>query len=239
MIQRRLPLFIAGMLLLAACGSPVEPPADAGKRALVIVDMQYDFLPGGSLPTNGGDAIVGLINRLQDAFDLVVATQDWHPADHGSFASMHPGKSPGEVIDLNGLEQVLWPDHAVQNSSGAKLVDELDQASIARVFRKGTNPDVDSYSGFFDNGQRGDTGLNDYLKAQGVTEVFVVGLALDYCVKYTALDAARIGYDTTLIVDASRAVNLVPTDGEAAVQAMKAAGVRVAESEGILNGVDR
>lgn len=239
MIQRRLPLFIAGMLLLAACGSPVEPPADAGKRALVIVDMQYDFLPGGSLPTTGGDAIVGLINRLQDAFDLVVATQDWHPADHGSFASMHPGKSPGEVIDLNGLEQVLWPDHAVQNSSGAELVDELDQASIARVFRKGTNPDVDSYSGFFDNGQRGDTGLNDYLKAQGVTEVFVVGLALDYCVKYTALDAARMGYDTTLIVDASRAVNLVPTDGEAAVQAMKAAGVRVAESEGILNGVDR
>ncbi len=218
------------VLLQAACGDSMEPSTDAGKSALIIVDMQYDFSPGGSLPTAGGDEIVPLINSLQDRFDLVVATQDWHPQGHDSFASSHPGRKSGEVIDLDGQQQVLWPDHAVQETHGAELVAELDRQRIVRVFQKGTNPAVDSYSGFYDNGQRGDTGLNDYLRSEGITEVYVVGLALDYCVKYTALDAARVGYSTTVIVDASRAVNLKPKDGDEAVTQLRAAGVRVLRS---------
>lgn len=225
--------------MLVSCAGPSEEPANGGRRALIVVDMQYDFMPGGSLPTREGDQIVSLINRLQKSFDLVVATQDWHPDGHGSFASAHSGKIPGQVIDLNGLSQVLWPDHAVQGSHGAELVGELNQDDIARVFRKGTNPAVDSYSGFFDNGQRGDTGLNGYLRSESISEVYVVGLALDYCVKYTALDAARVGYDTTLIVDASRAVNLVPSDGDGAVQAMKAAGVRVIQASSLLDAAEK
>jgi nicotinamidase/pyrazinamidase len=232
-------LWVAAVLMLISCTAPDEPPTSTGRRALIIVDMQYDFMPGGALPTSGGDEIVGLINRLQPAYDLVVATQDWHPQGHGSFASRHPGAHPGDVVQLAGLEQVLWPDHAVQGSHGADLVAGLDRSRIARVFRKGTEPDVDSYSGFYDNGRRGDTGLADYLREQGVAEVAVVGLALDYCVKYTALDAARSGFRTSVIVDASRAVNLAPGDGEDAVGTMRAAGVRVARSASILDPAAR
>jgi len=122
--------------------------------------MQNDFLPGGALAVEEGDRILELINRLQREFDLIVATQDWHPEGHGSFASSHPGSAPGDVVDLQGLDQVLWPDHAVQDTQGAAFASALDQDEIARVFRKGSNPEVDSYSGFFDNGQRADTGLN-------------------------------------------------------------------------------
>jgi nicotinamidase/pyrazinamidase len=214
-------------LMLTACGDTHVTPERASIKALIIVDMQYDFLPGGSLPTAEGDEIIGLINALQHNFDLVVATQDWHPQNHGSFASNHIGRSPGELIDLNGLEQVLWPDHAVQGSPGAELLAEIENDKIARVFQKGLNPEVDSYSGFFDNGKQGDSGLNDYLRSQGVTAVYVVGLALDYCVKYTAIDAQQLGYDTTLIVDASRAVNLHPMDGDNAVVMMRDAGITV------------
>lgn len=227
-------LCLSAFFVLMACSDSGDVPIEDGKRALIIVDMQYDFMPGGALPTHEGDQIIGLINDLQNEFDLVVATQDWHPQGHGSFASSHPVRSPGEVVELYGIEQVLWPDHAVQNSTGAKLAEKLDQGRIARVFQKGMDPEVDSYSGFFDNGQRGDTGLNDYLRSAGVTEVFVVGLALDYCVKYTALDSQRLGFNTTLIVDASRAVNLDPDDGAAAVQMMKDAGIRVVDSVSVL-----
>lgn len=219
------------VLLLAACAEQVEAPQETGARALIIVDMQNDFVPGGALPAEGGDQIVGLINELQKEFELVVATQDWHPHDHGSFASNHPGRNPGEIIELNGLKQELWPDHAVQGSHGAEFVAGLDTSRIAKVFQKGTDPEVDSYSGFFDNGQKGDTGLNAFLEEQGVNEVFVVGLALDYCVKFTALDAERIGYDTTVIVDASRPVG----DGAAAIEVMQAAGVAIVSSTDILD----
>lgn len=234
----RIAVWLALALCLMSCDpSSQNPRTDSGhtiRRALIIVDMQNDFMPGGALPTAGGDQITGLLNALQSRFDVVVATQDWHPRGHGSFASSHPGRSPGDVIDLNGLQQVLWPDHAIQDSAGAELVTALDQKHIARIFRKGTEPLVDSYSGFFDNGQRGDTGLGDYLRSQGVSAVYVAGLALDYCVKYTALDAQRIGFDTTLIVDASRAVNLHPGDGANAVATMKAAGVRVVQASELL-----
>ena len=144
------------------------------------------------------------------------------------------GENRGEIIDLNGLRQELWPDHAVQGSFGAELSADLDKSNVARVFQKGTNPEVDSYSGFFDNGQRGDTGLEEYLREKGVAQVFVVGLALDYCVKFTALDAERIGFDTSVIVDASRAVNAQPGDGEAAIETMRAAGVQIVRARKLL-----
>ena len=219
------------LVLLVSCSELIETPQDAGHRALIIVDMQNDFSPGGALPAEGGDQIIGLINRLQEEFNLVVATQDWHPENHGSFASNHPGRKPGEVIELNGLNQELWPDHAVQGSKGAEFVSGLDKSRIAKVFQKGTDPEVDSYSGFFDNGQRGDTGLNAYLKQHEVNQVFVVGLALDYCVKFTALDAERIGYETTVIIDASRPVG----DGATAIEVMRAAGVTIVSSSDVLD----
>ena len=228
-------LWVVGCMVLLSCSEAPDTPQEAGKSALIIVDMQYDFLPGGALATTGGDEIIRPINELQGEFDLVVATQDWHPEGHGSFASSHPGRSVGEVVDLNGLDQVLWPDHAIQGSHGAELTADLDQDKIARVFQKGMNPEVDSYSGFYDNGRRGDTGLDAYLKSNGVTEVYVVGLALDYCVKYTAMDAQRAGYDTTLIVDASRAVNLEPDDGANAVGMMEAAGIQVTNTMNLLD----
>jgi len=230
--------WLAALVTLAACNASEDATQAAGKSALIIVDMQYDFLPGGALATRGGDELPPLINQLQDKFDLIVATQDWHPPGHGSFASSHPGHSPGEVIDLNGLEQILWPDHAVQGTHGAELVAELDQERIAHIVQKGTDPAVDSYSGFYDNGHRVDTGLDAYLKSQGITRVYVVGLALDYCVKYTALDAERAGYDTTLIADASRAVNLQPGDGDAAIGQMKSAGVQVIDSDDLLGSAE-
>jgi nicotinamidase/pyrazinamidase len=228
-------LWLLGVLILTSCTGPHDDPQEASRRALIIVDMQYDFLPGGNLPTAEGDQIVDVINQLQNDFDPVVATQDWHPVGHGSFASSHPGRSPGEIVDLNGLDQVLWPDHAIQGSHGAELVAELNQDNIERVFQKGMNPEVDSYSGFFDNRQHGDTGLNDFLRLQGVNEVYVVGLALDYCVKYTALDARRLGFDTTLIVDASRAVNLRSNDGADAVEMMKTDGIKVVSAKSVLS----
>ncbi|MDX1906365.1 MAG: bifunctional nicotinamidase/pyrazinamidase [Bacteroidia bacterium] len=200
------------------------------KTALILVDIQHDFVPGGALAVQDGDQIVPLVNALQAQADLVVATQDWHPADHGSFAARHPGHLPGQVIDLHGLPQVLWPVHCVQGTPGAAFLPSLDMQRVARIFPKGTDPAIDSYSGFFDNGRRKATGLGDYLLAEGVTHVLVVGLATDYCVKYTALDAASLGFHTTVVADACRAVNLQPGDDMRALAEMQAAGVRVVRS---------
>ncbi|WP_297334833.1 bifunctional nicotinamidase/pyrazinamidase [Algoriphagus sp.] len=199
--------------------------------ALVIVDVQYDFLPGGALAVAYGDQIIPLINQIQKKFDLIVATQDWHPEEHQSFAANHPGKKNGEFIDLNGLEQILWPVHCVQGSSGAEFHADLDQSRWKAVFQKGKNPEVDSYSGFFDNARRGDTGLGEYLKTHGVSKVYVCGLAQDYCVKFTALDAVSLGFETFLIADATRPVNLNSTDGDQAIAEMKKAGVHVVISD--------
>jgi nicotinamidase/pyrazinamidase len=198
-------------------------------NALIIVDVQNDFCPGGALSVPGGDGVVPVINTIQPGFDLVVATQDWHPADHGSFAANHPGRRPGEQIELAGLSQILWPVHCVQNTPGADLHPRLDRARIARVFRKGTNPSVDSYSGFFDNGRRWSTGLGDYLKGQGVTDVHVCGLATDYCVKATALDAVGLGFTTYLIEDACRGVELHADDVRRVIDEMREQGVVVAK----------
>lgn len=196
-------------------------------RALIIVDLQNDFLPGGALAVADGDQVVPVANRLMKSFALVVATQDWHPADHQSFARQHAGRTPGELIDLHGLTQVLWPPHCVQNTGGACFAPGLETARIARVFPKGTDPRVDSYSGFFDNGKIRATGLGDYLRAEGVDEVAVLGLATDYCVRFTALDAVGLGFRTKLVVEGCRAVNLAEGDDARALAAMRAAGVEI------------
>lgn len=200
------------------------------KRVLILTDIQYDFLPGGALAVPEGDAVVPVANALQPRFELVVATQDWHPPNHGSFASQHAGRKPGDVIELAGQPQVLWPDHCVQHSHGAEFHRDLDVSRVAQVFRKGTDPAIDSYSGFFDNGHRKSTGLDDYLRRDGVTDVYIVGLATDYCVKWSALDAVRLGFRTYVIEDGTRAVELAPGDSARALDEMRAAGVTVTTS---------
>ena len=199
-------------------------------KALILADIQNDFLAAGALGVPDGDAVIPVANNLQAAFPLVVATQDWHPANHSSFAANHPGKKPFEQIVLNGLPQTLWPVHCVRDTPGAALAPALNQDRIERVFPKGTDPGIDSYSGLFDNGHRKSTGLGEWLKEKGVTEVFVCGLATDYCVKFTALDAVSFGFKTRLIEDASRGINLRPDDVKNAIEEMKRAGVVVVKS---------
>jgi nicotinamidase/pyrazinamidase len=176
-------------------------------NALIIVDVQNDFLPGGALAVKNGDAVIPVINNLQKKFDLVVATQDWHPADHKSFASAHPGKKVFEETMLDGLPQVLWPDHCVQQTDGAKFSSELITEKIEAIFRKGMDKNIDSYSGFFDNGKKKATGMDAYLKGRGVTSIYVAGLASDYCVYFTALDGLELGFQSTIITDATRAID--------------------------------
>lgn len=183
--------------------------------ALILVDLQNDFCPGGSLAVKDGDKIVPVVNELQKRFELIVATRDWHPAGHSSFVS-------------------LWPPHCVQETAGAEFVAALDTSRIARVFLKGTDLEIDSYSGFFDNEHRRATGLGDYLKERGVTEVTIAGLATDYCVKFTALDARMLGFETSVVVDACRGVEVREGDTERAIEEMSAAGVNIVESRRLL-----
>ena len=204
-------------------------------NVLILVDIQNDFLPGGALAVPEGDRIIPLVNSLSTKFNRIVATRDWHPADHGSFAASHPGKSPGEKTDLNGLEQVLWPVHCVQQTKGAEFSDQLKVSGIEKVFVKGTDKNIDSYSGFYDNGHRKSTGLAEYLRLTGTDEVTIVGLATDYCVKFTALDAVKEGFRTTVIEDATRAVNLQENDFEKSIEEMKNSGVNIISSDKILS----
>jgi nicotinamidase/pyrazinamidase len=194
-------------------------------NALILVDIQNDFLPGGALAVPHGDEVISVANEQQRHFDLIVATQDWHPADHQSFAANHAGKRIGDLVRVNGVPQILWPVHCVQDTSGADFAATLKRERWARVFQKGVDTEIDSYSGFFDNGRVKNTGLEAYLRQQGVDSVFVLGLATDYCVKFTALDAVSLGFRTHLILDGCRGVNLEPDDAQRAVEAMKAAGV--------------
>ncbi len=203
-------------------------------RCLLLVDLQNDFLPGGALPVPEGDAVLPVINRIQPHFDLIVATQDWHPPDHLSFAVNHPGRQVGEVIELDGLPQVLWPVHCVQSTWGAELAPGLDTRRIVHVVRKGTDPRIDSYSGFFDNARRRATGLEGFLRQQDVRELYVAGLATDYCVRATALDAVQLGFSTFLIADACRGVNLQPGDVDRALAEMAQAGVRLIRSADLI-----
>lgn len=200
-------------------------------RALAIVDVQNDFLPGGALGISRGDEIVPVINRVIPSFDLVVATLDWHPRDHVSFAANHPGRAAGDVVTVDDRPQILWPVHCVQETRGAALSDKLAAGRVARFFHKGTDPRIDSYSAFFDNARRRATGLADYLKAAGVREVFLAGLTTEYCVAYSAHDALWLGFQVTVILDACRGVELHPGDVARAIEGMRAAGVRLVNSD--------
>jgi nicotinamidase/pyrazinamidase len=178
-------------------------------NVLILIDIQNDFIPGGSLPVRQGNEIIKLVNELQGSFELVVATQDWHPDNHKSFATQHPGKKQFETISLHGLDQVLWPDHCVQGTKGAEFHDDLNMNKVEAVFRKGMNPDIDSYSGFYDNGYKKATGLAGYLRDRGVKKVYLCGLAADYCVAYTAKDALKENFETYVIEDATRAIDAI------------------------------
>jgi nicotinamidase/pyrazinamidase len=198
---------------------------DTMRKALILVDIQNDFIPGGALAVAGGNEVIKVANTAMSQFDHIIATQDWHPADHKSFASQHNGKKPGEFIELNGLPQILWPDHCVMNTWGAEFAPGLDTGAITKVIRKGMNKEIDSYSGFYDNAQNHLTGLEEYLKSKDITDIFIMGLATDYCVKFTALDARRLGFNTRLIIEGVRGVEVNPGDCDKAIEEMKKAGV--------------
>lgn len=196
-------------------------------KALLLVDLQNDFMPGGALAVYKGDEIVPLVNRLlQEPFELIVATKDWHPPDHGSFADNH-NRNPGEHTKLAGLEQILWPRHCVQGSFGSEFAPGWDTTKIDKVIYKGLERDIDSYSTFFDNGHRRSTGLESYFKEKGITDIYMAGLATDYCVKYSALDALQLGFNVYVIIDGCRGVNLKPNDSKLALEVMSKAGAHL------------
>jgi nicotinamidase/pyrazinamidase len=201
-------------------------------KALLLIDIQNDFIPGGALAVPGGDEIIDTVNKLQDHFNLVVATQDWHPSNHKSFASQHEGKGVFEKIELNGLEQVLWPDHCVQGTEGAAFSPKLNMNRVEAIFRKGTNSAIDSYSGFYDNGHLKSTGLADYLRGKGIADVFIVGLAGDYCVYFSAKDALAEGFQTYLIEGAIRAID--NDDFEKAKQDIISKGGKIINSDEVI-----
>jgi nicotinamidase/pyrazinamidase len=202
--------------------------------ALILVDIQYDFCPGGALAVPEGDRVVLVANAVQPAFDLVVATQDWHPPNHGSFAANHPGHKPGDVIDLHGLPQILWPVHCVQDTHGAELHRDLDTSRVAFVARKGIDPDIDSYSTFYDNGHRRSTGLAEFLRGRGVGAAAIMGLATDYCVLWSVLDAVKEEFRMSVIVDGCRGIDLVPGDVDRAFEQMRAAGAELTDSRRVI-----
>ena len=176
-------------------------------KALIIVDLQNDFMPTGALPVPQGDQIISHINaEMQKDYSVIVATQDWHPANHKSFASQHVGKNPFDTVQLNGIDQILWPDHCVQGTFGAELHKDLDTRRISAIFRKGMNPKIDSYSAFFDNNKQNPTGLHGYLQEKGITELVICGLAGDFCVAYSAEDARNLGYKVSLFEAGIRSI---------------------------------
>jgi len=202
----------------------------SGEDALIVVDMQYDFMPGGALAVEEGDTFIKDVNSLMDGFSkkrcTVVCTQDWHPENHSSFASAHEGKKPFDPVDAPGIGPVLWPDHCVIGSQGASLHEDLHVDSAHLIIRKGYNPEIDSYSGFLENDHVTETGLDGYLKMREVKRIFVCGLALDFCVFFTSLDGSKKGYDVYLLPDLSRGVGSPPGSIPAAVDIMKKNGVR-------------
>ena len=197
---------------------------NASRTALLVIDVQNDFIPGGQLPVPEGDSIVPLINRLGDRFKQVIITQDWHPPGHASFASSHPDREPYEVIELPYGPQTLWPDHCIRATTGAELHKGLNLPHAQLIIRKGCNPDIDSYSAFLEADRTTATGLAGYLKERGIDTVYLVGLALDFCVMFSALDARAAGFNAFVVMDACRAIDL---DGSlaAAIERMQVAGV--------------
>ncbi len=203
---------------------------NASRTALLVIDVQNDFIPGGQLPVPEGDLIVPLINRLGDRFKQVIIAQDWHPPGHASFASSHPGREPYEVIELPYGAQTLWPDHCVRATAGAELHKDLNLHHAQLIIRKGCNPDIDSYSAFLEADRKTTTGLAGYLKERGIDTLYLVGLALDFCVMFSALDARAAGFNVFVVLDACRAIDL---DGSlaAAISRMQVAGVDLVSAD--------
>lgn len=199
--------------------------------ALILVDLQNDFFPGGALGVPGAEAIFPLANTIQEHFDTVVATKDWHPKNHGSFASNHPGHAIFDIVDLDGIPQVLWPDHCVQGSLGAEFHPKLQTERINKIVLKGTDPSIDSYSTFFDNAHRKSTELYPYLLERHIENVYLLGLATDYCVLYSVLDAVKLGYNCYVIIDGCFGINKDPKDVDTAIEAMKKAGAHIIDSQ--------
>jgi nicotinamidase/pyrazinamidase len=198
------------------------------RKTLIVTDVQNDFCPGGGLPVEGGDEVVPLINRLLPKFDLVVLTQDWHPPDHSSLASNHPGAEPFSTVEMSYGEQVLWPDHCIQGSRGAQFHPELETNAADLIVRKGADPKIDSYSAFFENDHATSTGLAGYLRDRGAGTLYLAGLATDFCVRWSAVDAAKLGFSVVLVEDACRAINLEGSLTEA-LREMKKHGVSFVE----------
>lgn len=219
------------------------------KRALLVIDIQNDFLPGGTLAVRCGNEVIDVANKLIQLknrfFDFVIASQDTHPAGHKSFATQYPGKKPGDVIELNGNPQVLWPDHCVEGTYGNEFSKNLMSDQFDAVFRKGLDPLIDSYSAFFDNTRMdrwiqgangrmsGDTGLNGWLTAKGVTRLFILGLATDYCVLFSVLDALKLGYDVSVVMDGCRGVDMADDDSARAFAKMQTSGARLVTSSNL------
>ncbi|KIK89233.1 bifunctional nicotinamidase/pyrazinamidase [Pseudomonas sp. AO-1] len=203
------------------------------RSALLVIDVQNDFIPGGQLAVPEGDQIVPLINRLSGLFKQVIIAQDWHPSGHASFASSHPGRKPYEVIQLPYGEQTLWPDHCVQGSAGAEFHPDLKLPHAQLIIRKGCNPDIDSYSAFLEADRRTTTGLAGYLKERGIDTVYMVGLALDFCVMFSALDARAAGFNTFVVLDACRAIDMEGSLATA-MERMQTAGVGLIESNQLI-----
>jgi nicotinamidase/pyrazinamidase len=201
------------------------------RDALLVIDIQKDFCPGGALPVADGDAVVPIANRLMRHFEHVILTQDWHPAGHGSFATSHSTREPFSTIDLHYGEQTLWPDHCIQGTRGAEFHDDLDVDSAQLIIRKGFRSHIDSYSAFFENDRATPTGLAGYLNERGLTRVVCIGLATDYCVRYSATDARRLGFEAVLVADACRAIDLGGSLA-AGMEEMRRAGVLILGSEG-------
>lgn len=203
-------------------------------KALLLVDLQNDFFPGGALPVLDAPGIFPLANHLQAYFHWIIASQDWHPRNHKSFATQHKNHRVFDVIDLHGIPQVLWPDHCIQNEPGAAFHPKLNTQSIHKIIYKGTDPEIDSYSTFFDNEHKKNTGLNDYLKEHHITDVYIMGLATDYCVLYSVLDARKLGFNTFVIVDGCFGIEQQPGDCENALKKMQAAGAKLIQSSEIM-----
>ncbi len=200
---------------------------------LILIDLQNDFMPGGALPVPNGDEVIAVANRVSRKFDHVIASKDWHPHDHLSFASQHQGHHPGDVIPLDGLEQILWPDHCVQNTKGADFHDALEAGCVNKVIQKGMSRILDSYSAFFDNAHRQSTGLMDYLSSTGIEEVHLLGLATDYCLKFSSLDAASLGLRTYVIQEGCRGIDLSAGDVKLAWDEMRKVGIEIVSEDSL------
>lgn len=202
----------------------------AAQKALLLVDLQNDFCKGGALYVPDADAVIPIVNQLQRYFDHIIASKDWHPADHISFANQHPGSKIGDTVKVGEIEQILWPVHCVQESQGSAFHPRLETKKITKIFKKGAHPSIDSYSAFFDNAHQASTGLSDYLHDLKITDIYVAGLAADYCVKYTCLDGVQSGFRVFLILDACRGVENKKGDIVQAIAEMSAAGVTIVNS---------